>query len=66
MSDLVERLNWICDENGDEADALRQFINHRVEVNGQKYSLINLLNSAGIDISVESSGETPDVFLGFC
>lgn len=65
MNELIEKLNAVCDKNGDEADALRQFVNYRAEVNGKKFSLVQLLNGAGIDISIESSGESPDVFLGF-
>lgn len=66
MSEIVKKLNQLCDDSEDDCDAVRQFVNHRVKVNGNTYTLVGLLNKAGIDISVESSGETPNVFLGFC
>jgi hypothetical protein len=63
---LIEGLNRICDEGGDEYTALCKLLSRRAKVNGKDYYFMDIVNSAlGANIRPETPGGGDNALLGF-
>ena len=63
---LIDGLNEICDEQGDEYAALVQLMNFRLVVDGRPYGALMLINKVlGTNVTVETSGDGDNVLVGF-